>query len=202
MIPSKKQFSGWSLPSRVGYVSFVITVVSLVLGFVFWYWPRSTPSDTDEFVRRTSSIRLSLEKVEIQRWLGDDQASLTATIRNESQVPVDGVTFALGDENRDIPQFVSNQMKKVKNELSIDRLAQTSIPVAGIREMEAVLGGHVCGSSVRGPDIREPLPGCPASAAEVRSYLMTLRLSYKTIFRESRKDEFKFWVHTIPGSTG
>lgn len=204
MIPSRAQFKKWSIPSKVGYVGSIVTIVSALLGAAFWYWPRSIASDTDEFVRRTNPVKLSLENIDIQRWLGDNQDSLTATIRNESQVPVDGVTFAVGDDVRDIPQFVSEQMKGIRGALSIDKLAKTSIPVASIPEMEAIFGRHICGSSVRPPNIGERLPGCPINAPEVRSSLLTLRLSYKTIFRESRKDEFKFWIHTIPqtGSSG
>lgn len=198
MIPSRAQFKKWSIPSKVGYVGSIVTIVSALLGAAFWYWPRSTPSDTDEFVRRTNPVKLSLESVDIQRWLGDNQDSLTATIRNESQVPVDGVAFAVGDEVRDIPQFVSEQMKAIRGALSIDKLGKTSVPVAGIQEMEAIFGRHICGASVRPPKIGERLPGCPVNAPEIRSSLLTLRLSYKTIFRESRKDEFKFWIHTIP----
>lgn len=200
MIPSKDQYKKWSLPSKVGYVSFVLAVVGLVLTIAFWYWPKSAPSDTDEYVRRTNPVKLTLEDVTVQRWLGDEQDALTVAIKNEATVPVDGVEFALGDEGRDVPQFLSYQMRNFTQGVSIEAGKEAVVPVAGIREIESIVSGTVCGASVRHPELGQPFPGCGKDWSHLKSYMFTLRLRYKTIFDEQRRDEFKLWVFVIPES--
>jgi hypothetical protein len=197
VIPSAKQFKNWSLPSKAGYISFCLDIVGLLLSAAFWTWPKSSVSDTDEYVRRTNPVKLSLKRVSVQRWLGDEQDALTVTVRNESKVPVDGVSFSLGDENRDVPGFSSNQLRKIGSAVSIDAGGDAMIPIAGISEIESVLRGRVCGAAVEHPGLGHSFPGCGTRTAHLNSYLFTLRLGYKTIFKEIRRDEFKFWVFFV-----
>ena len=36
LIPTKKQFKNWSLPSKIGYIAFVITIVAIILMVIFF----------------------------------------------------------------------------------------------------------------------------------------------------------------------
>lgn len=37
LIPTKKQFRNWSLPSKIGYISFVITIVAIIISVIFFF---------------------------------------------------------------------------------------------------------------------------------------------------------------------
>lgn len=48
LIPTKRQWSQWSLPSQVSYIGFLLAILGLPLWFVSYYWPRSPDSISDQ----------------------------------------------------------------------------------------------------------------------------------------------------------
>ena len=195
MLPSRKQFFKWTLPSKASYISLIVGVIAVVLAIAFWLWPRSTPSPTDEFVIRNNPIKIELMQVKIMRWMGDDQDSITAILKNSSSTPVDRVRFSLGDEIGDVPTFQSKATKKFGNTISVPSNSEAQLPVAGVGSLETILARQVCDVSI---EANANPTKCPAASAN--SYLLTLRLDFETIFKEKRHDEFKFWIHTTPAS--
>jgi len=37
LIPTRKQFKNWSLPSKIGYIAFVITLVAIIIAVIFFF---------------------------------------------------------------------------------------------------------------------------------------------------------------------
>ncbi len=48
LFPTRRQWKEWSLPSRVSYVGFVLTVLGLGLSSVFYYWPKAPDRTSDQ----------------------------------------------------------------------------------------------------------------------------------------------------------
>lgn len=139
MIPDRKRWLAWTLPSKASYAGFwigaiglVISVLSIGLAVYFYANPvASAPTASDEFVRRTHPVQLRVSNVEIMRWLGDEEDAITVTLVNDATVPVDGIEVDIGDGTTHLPRFTSQEFKASAGSLSIAAGSETKVPIAG-----------------------------------------------------------------------
>lgn len=204
MIPDGKRWAKWSMPSKATYVSLWVGLAGLVIGViggglsVYFYLnpPASAPTPSDEYVRRTNPVHLRIERVELMRWLGDQEDSITVTLVNDAPVPVDNIEIDLGDGTTFFPRFESQEFKSTQGRLSIPARSQMKVPMAGIDTLGALLSKSICAVATEDPGFQRPA-SCKRSAA-MDWMLMTVTVRYATIFGERKTDHTRIHVYAIP----
>ena len=48
LLPTKRQWKEWTLPSRISYIGFVLGILSLGFSLAFYYWPQTPDTTSDQ----------------------------------------------------------------------------------------------------------------------------------------------------------
>ena len=80
LIPTRRQWQRWALPSRLTFAGFVLTAASFLFAFLVWVWP----SKSDSLIRKANPTNVRLVAAELANWAGDAEPFLTLTLGNIS----------------------------------------------------------------------------------------------------------------------
>jgi hypothetical protein len=99
LIPSKKQFMGWNLPTRFAYIVGVVAIATFVIqtsiwGYALYHWMKPAPSHisaADLLVIDQHPTKVAIANVTIDTDGGGDEKFVFLTVTNRSSVTAKNV---------------------------------------------------------------------------------------------------------------
>ncbi len=135
MIPTKQQWRDYSLLEKWGIISAIATVLGFILAIYVYLFPPITPiSISEKIAKDDNHTKLTIEKIEIKKWLGDTEPYITITIRNPSKRTALNVTPSFTGKNRVWTFTPTKTSSLYQKGLTIEAQTTSEFPIAPVSE--------------------------------------------------------------------
>jgi hypothetical protein len=217
MLPTKQQWTNYSLLEKWGAISALATVLGLIFAVYVYLVPPASPlSISDKVMKDDNPTKLKIEKVELKHWLGDSEPYVTVVIKNtSSRTALRVIPSFVGEDG--YWKFTPTKTSSLyANGVAIESQAVTEFPVAPVSEFLRKLQPRCPGCYLVAIDNDANIPdhiqatlckqsemvaeGCQVSSLSTPT---PITIRYKTIFDEKAEkftSQFTYLSKNVPTS--
>lgn len=115
LIPSKKQWKGWTLPSKAGYLSLVLAIITGILAVLFFLWPSDAEKEVDADSRHAEQEEMAnlrhAEDIKIAQEREERLEALAKKRHAEMKQTLNELMEELVDENEKLEDYLRKQYR-------------------------------------------------------------------------------------------
>lgn len=205
-LKNNQQWNNWTLPSKASYLGLYIGIAGTFIGvigislaiFFYIYPPKSPPTSADKFFQYNNPTTINPTKIEILKWMGDKDHSVTIHYKNESNRDLPATKFTANVEvgGKQLKRFTSRAFDKIDmNTIAIMPQKTLQLPVLSVGELTKLFKENICGIGFKPIDLNTATPKRCKSSKFVNSSMIEITANYTTVLNEKKELNSKVWVY-------
>lgn len=121
LIPNKKQFKKWTLPSKLSYIASLASVLGLLLSFLFVFFPLE-PEETDIQTKINELTEIKEALTTLNSYVNDQQKKLSqiSTDKAELEKEKDKISKALEIDREKLESLLEYQYSKTNKSFFLE----------------------------------------------------------------------------------
>lgn len=203
MIPSKKQWSKWTLPSKHTTIGLLFSIFSMLLAVTFWYFPKhnNDMGIQDAVLKSQNPTEIELTSISTKHWVGDNEPYLTLVFENYSKNTAYKFSAKLNINNieQNFTPTKTSTYYKLKT-ISVGPGEKLHLPIAPLSEIEKSISTERYFNTILGFGKRANMPieyqekinskyrKNSSLYTSAISYPFLLNINYETIFKTEKNE--------------